>query len=129
MLAAISQALKPNGVFLMQDIAASSTCMKTAFIPAGPLLYAISCLHCMPVSLAQGGLGLGAMWGRQTACDMLRAAGFTGIQIRQLPHDFQNSYFIASKQPLASRKNIRAAVAAAQSRAVGDEHPLKVGTM
>ena len=74
-------------------------------------------------------LGLGAMWGRHTACDMLRAAGFTGIRMRQLPHDFQNSYFIASKQPLASRKNVRAAATAGQSRAVGDEHPLKVGTV
>ncbi len=128
-LAAIAQALKPNGVFLMQDIAASSHMHENRNHPAGPLLYTISCLHCMPVSLAQGGLGLGAMWGRHTACDMLRAAGFTGIRMRQLPHDFQNSYFIASKQPLASRKNVRAAATAGQSRAVGDEHPLKVGTM
>ncbi|NLZ07648.1 MAG: methyltransferase domain-containing protein [Phycisphaerae bacterium] len=128
-LAAIAQALKPNGVFLMQDIAASSHMHENRNHPAGPLLYTISCLHCMPVSLAQGGMGLGAMWGHQTACDMLRAAGFTGIRMRQLPHDFQNSYFIASKQPLASRKNVRVAATAGQSRAVGDEHPLKVGTV
>ncbi len=108
-LAAIARALKPNGVFLMQDIAASSHMHENRDHPVGPLLYTISCMHCMSVSLAQGGLGLGAMWGHQKACEMLEAVGLTEIEIKQLPHDFQNSYFIASKQPLASRKKGRTA--------------------
>ena len=31
--------------------------------PFARMFYGISCLHCVPQSLAQGGLGLGACWG------------------------------------------------------------------
>jgi len=101
-LASVAQALKPDGVFLMQDIAASTHMHKNGDHPAGPLLYTISCLHCMPVSLAQNGAGLGAMWGQEKALEMLEAAGFGSVEIKRLPHDFQNSYFIATKQPAGS---------------------------
>ncbi len=107
-LATIAKALKPDGVFLMQDIAASSHMHENRDHPAGPLLYTISCLHCMSVSLAQNGMGLGAMWGQEKACDMLKAAGFSDIRIERLPHDFQNSYFIVTKQPLVQRNKARA---------------------
>ncbi len=39
--------------------------------PIGTLLYTISCLHCMTTSLAQGGMGLGTMWGEQKAVELL----------------------------------------------------------
>ncbi len=94
-LAAIAKALKPDGTFLMQDIAASSHMHENLDHPAGPFLYTISCMHCMTVSLAQNGAGLGAMWGEEKAREMLQAAGFSKIDVKKLPHDFQNSYFIA----------------------------------
>jgi 2-polyprenyl-3-methyl-5-hydroxy-6-metoxy-1,4-benzoquinol methylase len=97
-LAAIAGALKPDGIFLMQDIAASSNMPKNCGHPVGPLLYTISCMHCMSVSLAQNGAGLGAMWGREKATEMLHTAGFPQIEIKQLPHDFQNNYFIVRKR-------------------------------
>jgi hypothetical protein len=65
--------------------------------PIGPFLYTISCMHCMTVSLAQGGAGLGAMWGQEKAKEMLEEAGFKEVEIEQLPHDFQNYYYIATK--------------------------------
>ena len=43
--------------------------------PLAPFLYTISCLHCMTVSLAEGGTGLGAMWGAERAQQMLRERG------------------------------------------------------
>jgi 2-polyprenyl-3-methyl-5-hydroxy-6-metoxy-1,4-benzoquinol methylase len=101
-LAAIAEALKPDGVFLMQDIAASTEMHKNCDHPAGPLLYTISCLHCMSVSLAQNGAGLGAMWGQEKALEMLHAAGFPRVRVERLAHDFQNSYFIATKIPITS---------------------------
>jgi len=52
----------------------------------------------MSVSLAQGGLGLGTMWGEEKAREMLQAAGFTRVDVKQLQHDFQNNYFIATKR-------------------------------
>lgn len=97
-LAAIAEALNPEGIFLMQDIATSSHMPKNCGHPEGPLLYTISCMHCMSVSLAQNGVGLGAMWGREKATEMLQEAGFCQIEIKRLPHDFQNNYFIVRKR-------------------------------
>lgn len=94
-LANIARALRPDGVYLMQDIHASSLPHENMDHPAGTLLYTISTMHCMTVSLAQpGGMGLGTMWGRQLAEKMLREAGFQSIEIKRLAHDFQNDYYI-----------------------------------
>ena len=111
-LASVVKALKPDGIFLMQDIAASTEMHKNLDHPAGPLLYTISCLHCMSVSLAQNGAGLGAMWGQEKALEMLHAAGFLQVRVEHLAHDFQNSYFIATKTPVTS--NIRSKQSTAQ---------------
>ncbi len=96
-LKGIQRALKPEGVFLMQDISGTSHVDQDMKHPIGPLLYTISCMHCMTVSLALGGEGLGAMWGVEKAKQYLRKAGFTTVDIKNLPHDFQNSYFIVRK--------------------------------
>ena len=91
----IHQALKPDGVFLMQDIAASSQVQDNLEQPFAPFLYTISTMHCMTVSLAQGGVGLGTMWGRELALRLLDEAGFATVTMQQLPHDFMNDYYIA----------------------------------
>ena len=51
------------------------------------------------VSRAQGGAGLGAMWGRETALRMLREAGFESVEHTTLPHDAMNDYYVARKKP------------------------------
>jgi 2-polyprenyl-3-methyl-5-hydroxy-6-metoxy-1,4-benzoquinol methylase len=96
-LRGINQALKPEGLFLMQDIAASSHLHKNMDHPIGPFLYSISTMHCMSVSLAQGGAGLGTVWGEELAREMLAEAGFTQVDVKQLPHDVLNSYYLARK--------------------------------
>jgi len=62
-----------------------------------PFLYTISCNHCMTVSLADNGAGLGTMWGEQVASQMLREAGFTHVEVKHVEGDIANSYYIASK--------------------------------
>jgi 2-polyprenyl-3-methyl-5-hydroxy-6-metoxy-1,4-benzoquinol methylase len=96
-LRAISRALRPGGTFLMQDIRASSHLEKNYDNPLAPFIFTISCLHCMSVSLAQGGAGLGAAWGEELALQMLAEAGFTDVTVRQLEHDIINNYYIARK--------------------------------
>lgn len=91
----IKAALKPMGVFLMQDVGASREVEKNFAHPLGPFLYTVSCLHCMSVSLAQGGAGLGTVWGEETALEMLAFAGFRGVTSHRLPHDIMNVYFVA----------------------------------
>ncbi len=82
---------------MMQDICASSNLEKNLNHPIGPLLYTISTMHCMTVSLAQGGEGLGTMWGEELATEMLRKAGFDEVAVHQLEHDFQNSFYVMQK--------------------------------
>jgi 2-polyprenyl-3-methyl-5-hydroxy-6-metoxy-1,4-benzoquinol methylase len=98
-LARIFLSLRHDGVFLMQDIAGTSHVERDAKHPMAPFLYTVSCLHCMTVSLAEGGAGLGAMWGCETATRMLREAGFESVEHRTLPHDAMNYYYLARKKP------------------------------
>src|SRR5918994_1645925 len=93
----IAAALRDDGVYVMQDIAGSSHVHNNLDHPLGPFMYTVSTMHCMTVSLAQGGAGLGAMWGEEKATEMLREAGFANVRVEQLPHDFINYYYIARK--------------------------------
>jgi len=96
-LKGIHRALKSDGVYLMQDIRASSHVSNNLDHPIGTFLYTISTMHCMTVSLAQGGEGLGAMWGEEKAYDYLKKAGFHQIETKQLKHDIQNNWYVISK--------------------------------
>jgi 2-polyprenyl-3-methyl-5-hydroxy-6-metoxy-1,4-benzoquinol methylase len=97
MLRNIARALKPDGVYLMQDIQGTSSHHGDIGHPIAPFIYTISCMHCMSVSLASGGPGLGAAWGKETALSMLADAGFTDVRVEELPHDFTNYYYIARR--------------------------------
>lgn len=94
-LAGIRRTLKSKGTFLMQDIGAASNIAENIDHPIAPLLYTISCMHCMTVSLAQGGLGVGAMWGEQLTKQFLADAGFSNVKRHVLDHDIQNYYYVA----------------------------------
>ncbi len=90
-------ALRPGGVYLMQDIGGSAQLENNIDFPMATLLYAISCVHCTPISLGQGGAGLGTMWGWETAEAMLRGAGFASVERHVLPHDPMNVWFVSRK--------------------------------
>lgn len=96
-LKGIHRALKPNGVYLMQDISGSSHVHKDIEHPIGTLLYTVSCMHCMTVSLAQGGEGLGAMWGEEKTREYLQRAGFRSVTTHRLAHDIQNNWYVITK--------------------------------
>jgi 2-polyprenyl-3-methyl-5-hydroxy-6-metoxy-1,4-benzoquinol methylase len=91
----IRAALRPDGTFLMVDINASSNLEENVELPWASLLYTISTVHCMSVSLGQGGDGLGTVWGRQTAERMVRDAGFGEVMVHELETDPFNAYFVA----------------------------------
>jgi 2-polyprenyl-3-methyl-5-hydroxy-6-metoxy-1,4-benzoquinol methylase len=97
LLRRLHRALRPGGTYLMQDIGGSARLENNGDFAMAPLLYAISCVHCTPVSLGQGGAGLGTMWGWETALEMLRNAGFTDIGKHVLPHDPMNVWFVATR--------------------------------
>jgi hypothetical protein len=81
----------------MQDIRASSRLEGNREHVLGTFLYTISCMHCMSVSLASGGAGLGAVWGKERALEMLADAGFAIQRVEELPHDILNSYYVARR--------------------------------
>lgn len=87
--------LKPGGVYLMQDVGGSAKLENNLDFPMAAFLYAVSCAHCTPVSIGQGGAGLGTMWGWETALEMLKRAGFSSVEKHVLPHDPMNVWFVA----------------------------------
>lgn len=93
-LRGIHKSLADDGVYLAQDIRGTSHPHLDADLPLGPVLYAVSIMHCMTVSLAQGGEGLGTMWGRKRAREYMMRAGFRDIRIHELDHDEQNDYYV-----------------------------------
>jgi cyclopropane fatty-acyl-phospholipid synthase-like methyltransferase len=96
-LKGIYRALRLDGVYLMQDIRGSSHVYHNLDHPIGTFLYTISTMHCMTVSLSQGGEGLGAMWGEEKAKEYLENAGFRSIETNRLAHDIQNNWYIVRK--------------------------------
>ena len=94
LLKGIRRTLRENGVYLAQDIHSSSHHHGDREHPMGTLLYTLSIMHCMSVSLAQGGEGLGTMWGQEKAREYFAKAGFGNIEVHQLPHDIQNDYWV-----------------------------------
>jgi SAM-dependent methyltransferase len=96
-LRGIYDALKPGGTFLCVDFAASSNLEDNMALPGAPMTYTISTMHCMTVSLALGGMGLGTVWGEQKAVEMMKAAGFVSVEVKRLPSDRVNNHYIARK--------------------------------
>ncbi len=93
----IATALRDDGVYLCVDIAGSSHVEHNMDHPMAPMLYSVSTFHCMTVSLALDGAGLGTMWGQEVANEMLAAAGFGNVETKTLPEDIMNVYYIARK--------------------------------
>lgn len=93
----IHNSLNEGGVFLMQDIGGSRDLVTNMDNPLSPLLFTISLMHCTPISIGQGGPGLGTMWGVETAQDFLAEAGFADVKTHRLPHDQVNAYFVAHR--------------------------------
>jgi SAM-dependent methyltransferase len=96
-LRGIHDALAPGGTFVMVDMAASSNLEENLDNPFGPWLYSVSTLHCMTVSLASGGVGLGAAWGEQTARRMLDEAGFGDVLVHPAPGLVSNIIYVTQR--------------------------------
>ena len=96
-LAGIASSLRNHGVFLMVDVKASSRPHENLDLPWAPLLYTLSTMHCMTVSLALDGAGLGTVWGEQVALTMLGDAGFAHVDLKEIETDPFNNYYVATR--------------------------------
>lgn len=72
----IRAALADGGTYLMVEPRVADRLEDDAANPFARMLHGISCLLCVPQSLAQGGPGLGACWGEARARELAAEAGF-----------------------------------------------------
>jgi len=92
----VHDALASDGMFYMMEFKFASDVGANVGNPFAPLLYGISTLHCMSVSLAEGGAGLGAVWGHEAASRLLAEAGFQDVEVVDTPRP-QNYAFVCRK--------------------------------
>lgn len=95
-LRSAAAALAPDGIYLAVEPRASSNLEENVGNPFAPWMYGVSILHCMTVSLAEGGAGLGTAWGEQAARRFLAEAGFTSVEVIEAPGP-QNSIYICRR--------------------------------
>jgi SAM-dependent methyltransferase len=93
----IYAALRPGGIYLCVDIGGSGDLLTDMEHPLAPFLYTASMMHCMTVSLANGGAGLGTMWGEPLARRMFRDAGFGTVEVKRVADDPTDIYYILRK--------------------------------
>jgi 2-polyprenyl-3-methyl-5-hydroxy-6-metoxy-1,4-benzoquinol methylase len=97
MLTSIRSILEPGGTLLMNEPCISSNLEDNIGNLIAAMTYSISLLHCMTVSLAEGGAGLGTGWGEQVALALLSDAGFGPVEVHDAPGDPNNAIFVTHR--------------------------------
>ena len=92
----ICRVLKPGCIASIIDIDMHSNIEDNRNSPMAAFIYSISLAHCMTVSLAEGGQGLGAAWGREKAIEMIKEAGFTSVEPLSTPNDKLLVHYLCS---------------------------------
>lgn len=93
----LHDALRPGGLLVLDEPRMSDRLEDNLGHPMAPFTYAVSTLHCLTVSLAVGGAGLGAAWGEQTALRLLGDAGFGPVSVYDAPGDPGNAVFVTAR--------------------------------
>jgi SAM-dependent methyltransferase len=96
-LAGIARALTPGGTYVMVEPRVSSRLEDNLANPVAPLVYAASVMHCLQVSLAEDGEGLGTAFGEQVARQLLADAGLHVVDVQEAPGDPMDAVFVAGK--------------------------------
>lgn len=96
-LARIHAALVDGGHFVMTEPHGADNLEDNIANPMAPILYACSTLHCLTVSLAHDGAGIGTVFGEQLARQMLTDAGFVDIQLHPAPGDPVNAVYVTRR--------------------------------
>jgi ubiquinone/menaquinone biosynthesis C-methylase UbiE len=96
-LARIHESLTDGGRFVMKEPHAADHLEDNIANPMAPILYSVSTLHCLTVSLAHGGAGIGTVFGEQLARQMLTEAGFVDIQVHPAPGDPGDAVYVSRR--------------------------------
>jgi SAM-dependent methyltransferase len=84
-LARVRQAIAPDGIFFLREPHAADTLEANIGNPMAPAMYSVSTLHCLTVSLAHDGAGIGTAFGEQHARQLLTDAGFDDPTVSPAP--------------------------------------------
>jgi len=90
---AIRRALADDGTYLMVEVKAGDTLAEN-LNPLGVMMYSMSTLHCLTVSLAYDGEGIGTLMGERKARELAEGAGFTRFRRLPIEHAFNVFYEI-----------------------------------
>jgi SAM-dependent methyltransferase len=96
-LARINQALSPGGLLFMREPRAGDTLAENLSNPGAPIMYSVSTLHCMTVSLAHAGAGIGMVFGESRARHMLAEAGFETPVVHPAPGTPFDAVYLARR--------------------------------
>jgi SAM-dependent methyltransferase len=77
--------LADDGTFFLREPHAADTLEGNIGNPMAPVQYAVSTLHCLTVSLAHGGAGIGTVFGEGLARQLLRDSGFADPVVHPAP--------------------------------------------
>ncbi|CAG9532583.1 unnamed protein product [Cercopithifilaria johnstoni] len=82
----IYRVLKPDGLFSMIETDGTGNVYKDKEMDISTYMYGLSLSHSLPVGMnSEDAMGLGAMWGREKAKQLLGDAGFEKVEIRPNP--------------------------------------------
>jgi SAM-dependent methyltransferase len=85
--------MRPDGIFFLREPHAGDTLAENIGNPFAPVVYSVSTLHCLTVSLAHGGAGIGTAFGERLARQLLTDAGFADPEVHPAPgHPFDVVY-------------------------------------
>ena len=96
-LACVFANLRPGGTYLMVEPHMQTNLEDNIGNPMAPMMYATSTLHCLTVSLAEGGAGLGTCFGEQKAIELLADAGFGEVAVLPHPADPIDGIFVTHR--------------------------------
>jgi SAM-dependent methyltransferase len=92
-LAQIRRSIAPDGIFFLREPRAADSLEANLENPMAPVMYSVSTLHCLTVSLAHDGAGIGTAFGEQHARRLLADAGFEDPSVHPAPgQPFQAVY-------------------------------------
>jgi SAM-dependent methyltransferase len=91
----VRRALRPHGIFIMVEPTAAGDLDLDVQNPMAVTGFMTSLGHCIQVSVAAGGPGLGGMWGRTGADALLADAGYSEVT----HHDSASEYTVFAARP------------------------------
>lgn len=91
----VRKALRPGGVFLMQESVASSRLDECGSVAVGEALRGVTRIQGMSLSAAESAEANGAIWGEAELRRLFVTAGFREMSVRRLAHHVQNSFYVA----------------------------------